>query len=83
MFEIIFDPYNYPFWVLVISVIAGAVLIISRPFSTYLTFAYPNAKFEAMGNPFVSEKELSRILDSKSLSGFKAVSYTHLRAHET
>ena len=71
MFEIIFDPYNYPFWVLVISVIAGAVLIISRPFSTYLKFVYPNAKFEAMGNPFVSENELSRMLDSKSLSGFK------------
>ena len=71
MFEIIFDPYNYPFWVLVISLIAGSVLIISRPFSTYLKFVYPNAKFEAMGNPFVTENELNRMLDSKSLSGFK------------
>ena len=71
MFEILFDPYNYLFWVVVISVIAGAVLIISRPFSTYIKFVYPNAKFEAMGNPFVSENELSRLLDSKSLSGFK------------
>jgi len=71
LFEIIFDPDNYPFWVLVISTIVGAVLIISRPFSTYLKFVYPNAKFEAIGNPFVSENELSRILDCKNLSGFK------------
>jgi len=70
LFEILFDPHNYLVWVLVLSVIAGAVLIISRPFSTYLKFVYPNAKFEAMGNPFISENELSRLLDSKNLSGF-------------
>jgi len=71
LFEIIFDPNNYPFWILIIAIIAGAIAIISRPFSTYIKFVYPNAKFEAMGNPFIEEKELSSVLQSKDLSGFK------------
>jgi len=71
LFEIIFDPNNYPFWIIIIAIIAGAIAIISRPFSTYVKFVYPNAKFEAMGNPFIEEKELSSVLQSKDLSGFK------------
>ena len=71
MFEIIFDPNNYPFWIIIIAIIAGAIAIISRPFSTYVKFVYPNAKFEAMGNPYLEEKELNNVLQSKDLSGFK------------
>lgn len=71
MFELIFDPYNYPFWVIVAAIIVGVMAAISRPFSTYVMFAYPNAKFEAIGNPFITEKELSRVADTKDLSGFK------------
>jgi len=71
LFEIIFDPNNYPFWIIIIAIIAGAIAIISRPFSAYIKFVYPNAKFEAMGNPFIEEKELSSVLQSKDLSGFK------------
>lgn len=71
MFDVVFDPYNYPFWILIIGILAGVIAIISRPFSTYVKFVYPNAKFEAIGNPFITEKELSRIIDSKDLTGFK------------
>jgi len=71
LFEIIFDPYNYPFWIFITAVLVGAMLVISRPFSTYVKFAYPNAKFEAVGNPFIKDKELNRLLDSKDLSEFK------------
>lgn len=71
LLDILLDPNNYPFWILIIAVIAGAVAIISRPFSTYVKFVYPNAKFEAMGNPFVTEKELSRVVDTKNLNDFK------------
>ncbi len=71
MFELIFDPYNYPFWVLITAIITGIIAAISRPFSTYVMFAYPNAKFEAIGNPFVTEKDLNRVADSKDLIGFK------------
>jgi V/A-type H+-transporting ATPase subunit C len=41
-----------------------------RPFITHMKFAYPNALFGAIGNPFVEEKDLSRVVDSKNLSGF-------------
>lgn len=71
MLEVIFDPYNYPFWILVIAIITGTIAAISRPFSTYVTFVYPNAKFEAIGNPFITERELSRVVDNKNLSDFK------------
>lgn len=71
LFEIIFDPYNYPFWIFITAVLVGAMLVISRPFSTYVKFAYPNARFEAVGNPFIKDKELNRLLDSKDLSEFK------------
>ena len=71
MFELIFDPYNYPFWVIVTAIIVGVIAIISRPFSTYVMFTYPNAKYEAIGNPLVTEKELSRIAASTNLSDLK------------
>ena len=67
----ILDPNSIFFWLLIIAVLAGAVAIISRPFSTYVKFVYPNAKFEAMGNPYVEEKLLSSIINSKDLSDFK------------
>jgi len=71
LFEILFDPYNYPFWIFIIAILVGAIIVISRPFSTYVKFAYPNAKFEAVGNPFIKEKELNRLFDSKNLNEFK------------
>jgi len=42
-----------------------------RPFITHMKFAYTNALFEAIGNPFIEVKDLDRIVDSKDLSGFK------------
>jgi V/A-type H+-transporting ATPase subunit C len=69
--EQIFSPYSLLFWILISSIIVVVIGIISRPFLTHAKFAYPNALFEAIGNPFIEEKELSRILDSKDLSGFK------------
>ncbi len=71
MFEFILDPYNYPFWILIASVIIVVITLISRPFSTYVMFAYPNAKYEAIGNPFISEKELNRVIDTRDLINFK------------
>ena len=58
MFEILLDPQHLPFWILVLGILAGAIAIISRPFSTYVRFVYPNAKFESIGNPFLNEKNL-------------------------
>ena len=71
MFESLFDLYSYPFWILIIALTVGAITIISRPFSTYVKFVYPNAKFEAMGNPFIGGKELDSVAESKDIISFK------------
>jgi len=71
MFEMIFDPNSPVIWILIISILASTIAIISRPFSTYVKFVYPNAKFEAMGNPFILESELTKLLENKDLEDFK------------
>ena len=71
MIESLFNPASYPFWMIIIIIIAGAIAILSRPFSTYVKFVYPNAKYEAMGNPYVIEKKLDSIVESKNLNDFK------------
>ncbi len=71
LFGFILDPYNYPFWILIVTIIFVVVALISRPFSTYVMFTYPNAKYEAIGNPFISDKELNRVIDTKDLLNFK------------
>ena len=71
MLEIVLNPYDYPFWVLIVVIITIAVAIFLRFFSTYASFVYPNAKYEAIGNPFITENELNKILDVKNLSEFK------------
>ncbi len=65
------DPYSYPFWVIIVSILAGAIAVISRPFSSYMKFVYPNAKFEAIGNPYIKEKELNPIIETKNIDEFK------------
>lgn len=71
MLDVLFDPGNYPFWIIISSILAGAIAVIIRPFSTYTKFVYPNAKFEAIGNPFLNMKKLENLIDSKSISSFK------------
>ena len=71
MLEELLNPTGYFFWILIIMVISVAVAILSRPFSTYIKFVYPNAKYETMGNPYVSEKNLQNIAESKSLNDFR------------
>ena len=69
----ILDPYNFPFWVLISSIIIVVIGMITRPFLTHAMFAYPNALFEAMGNPYLEEKQLGNIIESKDLHAFKEV----------
>jgi len=69
--ENIFDPNNYIFWILVISILAVIIFFILRTFFVHFKFVYPNAKFEAIGNPFITEKELSRIVASRDITNFR------------
>jgi V/A-type H+-transporting ATPase subunit C len=71
LLDSLLDPSNIFFWILILLVLAGAVTIISRPFSSYIKFVYPNAKFEAMGNPYISKKELESVIESKDIISFK------------
>ena len=71
MYELLTDPASPVLWALIIAILAGAIGVVSRPFSSYIRFVYPNAKFEAMGNPYIKQAALQRILESPSLEGFK------------
>jgi len=71
LFEIILDPTNLTFFVLVIAIIVGAIIVISRPFSSYVKFVYPNAKYETIGNSYIKEKELNALVESTNLNSFK------------
>ena len=71
MLENIFDPNNFLFWILVIGILAGIITFVFRSSLAYFKFVYPNAKFEAMGNPFLTEKELTRVFGSKDITNFK------------
>jgi len=70
MLDQLFDPSNPTLWILLISVIASAIIIMSRPFATFVKFAYPNAKFEAMGNPYLKGSALKKLMEAPNLSGF-------------
>lgn len=67
----ILDPTNPLTWVLIIVILAGAIAVIYRPFSTYVKFVYPNAKYEAIGNPYITEKELNKLVESKNIESLK------------
>ena len=71
MLENIFDPNNLLFWILIFGILGGIITFVFQSFLAYFKFVYPNAKFEAIGNPFLSEKELSRMLCSKDITNFK------------
>ena len=71
MLEFLLDPYNYLFWIFIIIIIIIAITIVWWPFNIYIKFSYINAKVEAIGNPFLDEKELNHLIDSKSIIEFK------------
>jgi V/A-type H+-transporting ATPase subunit C len=47
------------------------ITIVWWPFNIYVQFSYINAKLEAIGNPFLNEKELNRLIESKNLNELK------------
>jgi len=73
LIDILLDPTNPISWAFILVILAGAIFVISRPFSTYIKFVYPNAKYEAIGNPYITEKELNKIVESKNIESFKDV----------
>ncbi|MDG6218428.1 MAG: V-type ATPase subunit [Candidatus Thermoplasmatota archaeon] len=70
MLDVLFNPSNPLLWILIIAIIGGALAVMMRPFNSFAKFAYPNAKFESIGNPFVKENQLQRYLEFSSLQYF-------------
>ncbi len=71
MFEDFLYPSSPLFWLIILGILAAVSLFIARTFRTYVKFIYPNAKFEAIGNPFIQEKELSVLIENPTLESFK------------
>lgn len=71
MLEEILTPRSAIFWLFILIFLAVVFVLIVRYFRPYVKFIYPNAKFEAIGNPFLLEKELHILVENASLDGFK------------
>ncbi len=56
---------------MILIILAAVSVFIARNFRTYVKFIYPNAKFEAIGNPFIQEKELNVLIENPTLDSFK------------
>ena len=70
MFEFLTDPTSPIFWAFILLVILVPLLLIARPFLAYIRFVYPNAKYEAIGNPYITARELNNLIDTKDTTGF-------------
>ena len=70
MLDFLFDPGSPFVWILIIAIISGAVAVISRPFASYVQFVYPNAKYEAIGNPYIHQQSLEKLIESETLDQF-------------
>ena len=71
MLDFLLDPFSYLFWIFIITIIISSIIIVWRPFNIYVQFAYLNAKVEAIGNPYLTEKELNKLIESKNIIELK------------
>jgi V/A-type H+-transporting ATPase subunit C len=71
VFEQILDPSSPFFWLFIVIFLLIVFTIIGRYLRTYVKFIYPNAKYEAIGNPFILEKELNTLVETMNLDTFK------------
>jgi V/A-type H+-transporting ATPase subunit C len=61
---------EYTFFLLIATAAAGfmAVVKFGPPLVSVASFTYPNAKFNAMGTPFLQEKDLAKLVTSNTLT---------------
>lgn len=72
MLNFLLDPSQLPFWIIIGIAITLALIFPARRLSLVTKFVYPNAKFGAIGNPFLKEDELNRLL-AEDLDDFKNI----------
>ena len=63
------DPGNYYFWIITVGIIIAIIGLLKGKIQmlfTITSFAYPNAKFNAIGNDYVRKHELEALIEARS-----------------
>ncbi len=63
------DPNNYYFWVITLAIAFSIIIILKGKLQmlfTITSFAYPNAKFNAIGNDYVKKHELEALIEARN-----------------
>jgi V/A-type H+-transporting ATPase subunit C len=71
LLELLLEPNNPIFWIFIAIIILVSIMIVWWPFNIYVKFSYINARLEALGNPFLNDKELNRMIESKNIIEFR------------
>ena len=70
MLDFLLDSSNPLTWILISGILLIVISMVLRPFINTIGFVYPNAKFEAIGNPFLEESIIQKLLESSDLKNF-------------
>jgi vacuolar-type H+-ATPase subunit C/Vma6 len=65
------DPGNYYFWIITIGIAIAIIGLLKGKIQmlfTITSFAYPNAKFNAIGNDYVKKPELEGLIEARNLN---------------
>ena len=63
------DPGNYYFWIITLGIAVAILGLLKGKIQmlfTITSFAYPNAKYNAMGNDYVKKPELEALIEARS-----------------
>jgi V/A-type H+-transporting ATPase subunit C len=63
------DPGNYYFWIITIGIAVAIIGLLKGKIQmlfTITSFAYPNAKYNALGNDYVKKHELEALIEARS-----------------
>lgn len=74
------DPGNYYFWIITFSITFAIIFILKGKLQmlfTITSFAYPNAKFNAIGNDYVKKPELEALIEARSYQDAAGILSTH------
>jgi vacuolar-type H+-ATPase subunit C/Vma6 len=65
------DPGNYYFWIITTGITIAIIGLLKSKIQmlfTITSFAYPNAKFNAIGNDFVRKHELEALIEARNMN---------------
>jgi vacuolar-type H+-ATPase subunit C/Vma6 len=74
------DPNNVYFWIITLTITLAILFILKSKIQMLMTitsFAYPNAKFNAVGNDYVRKAELEALIEARSFQDAAGILGTH------